>query len=228
MSDGLIGEHSLLAPDLTEPLVGFRGWNLDDEYLVGPFKYARWGRITQAFCDVKSWPKHKLIPDEECQCGLYSYFDSGSIHRTGWMGVAYGGKIRGAVVSTGRVGLHEHGLRSQKARIVCLVEEKKSVEYLGGVHEFRALASRYNVPVVGPDALEDFAYEYGTPVPDVMMERVKKLNEDRRAERQARYEAAKRQRAIEDAQIIEDSARLIRRTVAPRRRGGMLGRFLGE
>lgn len=155
------------APDLVEPVVGFRAWRLVGESLMSPYIPCRWeGRVMHAEC----WPANRVLfkgrgwldaphasPDTACQCGVYAY------HRPGVQ--AYYGEwlwTEGVVTVWGRLEAHRDGLRAAHAQIEALAhppanepERRRAVE---------AVAAQLDVPLVPRGELAREAARHGTPL----------------------------------------------------------------
>jgi hypothetical protein len=160
------------APDLIEPVVGFRAWRLVGERLMSPYIPCRWeGRVMHAEC----WPANRVLfkgegwldaphesPDAACQCGVYAY------HRPGVQ--AYYGEwlwTEGVVTVWGHLEAHREGLRAAHARIEALAhppanepERRRAVE---------VVAARLDVPLVPRARLADEAALHGTPLSDALL-----------------------------------------------------------
>jgi hypothetical protein len=149
------------APDLIEPVVGFRVWRVIDDRLLSPYIPCRWeGRVMHATC----YPANRSLqfgrgwldaphesPHPECKCGIYAY------HRPGMHG--YVGEwewVEGIVTVWGRVEAHAAGLRAEHARVEAIADGRPAA---------RSVAERLGADLIARDALEETAHRYGTPVP---------------------------------------------------------------
>jgi len=150
-----------VAPDLVEPVIGFRAWRVLDDRLLSPYIPCRWaGREMHAVC----YPANRALtfgrgwlatahesPHPECKCGIYAY------HRPGSR--AYFGEwewVEGIVSVWGRIEAHADGLRAEHAR----------VEALAGAPR---VAQRLGVEVVERAELADAATGYGAPLPPTLL-----------------------------------------------------------
>jgi hypothetical protein len=150
-----------LAPDLVEPVIGFRAWRVLDDRLLSPYIPCRWsGREMHAVC----YPANRALtfgrgwltrahdsPHPECKCGIYAY------HRPGSR--AYFGEwewVEGIVSVWGRIEAHADGLRAEHAR----------VEALAGCPR---VAARLGVEVVAREELAEAAAAYGAPLPAMLL-----------------------------------------------------------
>lgn len=149
------------APDLADPVVGFRQWRLADGRLRSLYSGVQWhGRELGARCALSN-PDSHISPASACSCGIYAYYHP--CPRTASAGSS--AFIAGAVVLWGRIELHAAGMRAQYARVVApelpLSRGRKRVE-LG------QLARGLNVPVVPHRDLAAVARGYGLPVEPAM------------------------------------------------------------
>lgn len=153
------------APDLTEKVIGFRTWRLEEGVLrpandgLPPWTLGvnSASCLTEVFGGVE---RGHEVPDRECECGLYAYhspeaavsryFDDES--------------ILGAVTAWGSVMVHRDGFRAEHAQPVAFAYAD---EYQLGQHrragEFaRAHGMRY-MPL---EELAEFAAGFGSVVPE--------------------------------------------------------------
>jgi hypothetical protein len=104
------------APDLIDPIVGYRQWRLAGGVLMSLFNDTRWRRMDlTARCDGGAHHP-KCVPDHHCSCGIYAYYDP--CPRTA--SAVTRDLVAGAVVLWGTVELHATGLRAEHAQIVAL------------------------------------------------------------------------------------------------------------
>jgi hypothetical protein len=104
------------APDLVEPLIGYRHWRIDEGALWSPYLAHRWERglnTARCACDARH---PDPPPGHACACGLHAWY-----RPCPRLGYATPGLVGGAVAMWGAVELHETGLRAQYATIVALV-----------------------------------------------------------------------------------------------------------
>jgi hypothetical protein len=160
------------APDLTEPVVGYRAWKVIGERLHSPYIPCRWdGRLMHAICSPAYRKVHRGIgwltephrsPDPRCACGIYAY------HRPGLR--SYFGEfmwLEGIVTAWGRIEVHSEGLRAEHARIEALAEPAASEPTRS--HAAHAIAARLEVPLVARERLLDVAADFGEPLPASML-----------------------------------------------------------
>jgi hypothetical protein len=105
-----------VAPDLIEPIVGFRHWRLVGGALNSMFSMSAWqtAQMTARCTFGDHDPAHTPSPD--CTCGIYAYYEP--CPRTA--SALSGDLVGGAVVLWGRVEAHATGVRAEHARIVAL------------------------------------------------------------------------------------------------------------
>jgi hypothetical protein len=145
------------APDLIDPIIGYRQWRLLGRSLSSVFNDTRWDRAhISARCD--SHEHHpEVVPDHHCSCGIYAYYDP--CPRTA--SAVTRDLVGGAVIMWGRVELHGTGLRAEQAQIVAL-ELPLSL----GPKRRRVLevADRLGVVAVPHRRLRPVAGEHGVPL----------------------------------------------------------------
>jgi hypothetical protein len=104
------------APDLIDPIIGYRQWRLVGGALTSLFNDTRWEHPQiSARCDSREHHP-EVVPDHGCSCGIYAYYDP--CPRTA--SAATRDLVGGAVIMWGRVELHGTGLRAENAQIVAL------------------------------------------------------------------------------------------------------------
>ena len=149
------------APDLVEPVIGFRAWRVLEDRLLSPYIPCRWdGAVIHAAC----FPANRALtfgrgwlaaphasPHPDCRCGIYAY------HRPGAQ--AYFGEwewVEGIVSVWGRIEAHADGLRAEHARVEALAGRP-------------SIAARLGADVVGRDELTAAAAAYGAPLPAALL-----------------------------------------------------------
>ena len=155
------------APDLIEPIVGYRGWRYTttdrgvDLFAIG--RMPDWSLAKSdwegacsswvtASCRYVLEPTH-VAPDEDCTCGYYAARSADDVAMFGIAGDPQAaddledegadGTVLGRVLLAGKVIEHAYGYRAERARIAELIPTTLD----GGIT--RALASRLELPV-GP------------------------------------------------------------------------------
>ena len=144
------------APDLIEPVVGFRLWRLCDGSLRSMWAPDIWSSATMsARCDVGAAP-----PQDRCMCGVHAWHRQVPFTATNPVREL----VAGAVVLWGRVAVHETGLRAEHARVVALARplgRRKRVAV-------EDVAAALGVPVVAHRQLVRVASGFGGPVPALL------------------------------------------------------------
>ena len=149
------------APDLVEPVVGFRQWRASGLALSSLFNETPWPQAElAASCDLGDHHP-ELVPAQACSCGIYAYYDP--CPRTASVGTS--DFVSGAVVLWGCLELHATGMRSEYARVVALElplsrgsKRRRLVE----------IAESLDVVVVPHRQLKAAAREHGLPLPTSM------------------------------------------------------------
>ena len=164
MSDRQASE--LLAPDVTQPLVGYREWVLVGDELLSPLARIPWdGEPMQAECLPSCRGARGLwreasehegpAPDPGCACGIYALFTPP--RKSGRDRLAL---VRGAVVLWGRIELHHRGMRAEFAQLVALAvpSSRRSAKAV------RDHAKRLGVQAVRANDLQPAALTHGRPL----------------------------------------------------------------
>lgn len=146
------------APDLIEPIIGFRHWRLVDGALTSMFSTTPWAASEMtARCPVG---QHDPVetPSPGCTCGIYAYYDP--CPRTASANTR--DLVGGAVVVWGRVEAHATGVRAEHVRIVGLdlplIRGRKR-------RAVTAVAERLGVPAIPHRRLKAVARAHGSPLP---------------------------------------------------------------
>jgi hypothetical protein len=145
------------APDLIDPIIGYRQWRLAGSALTSLFNDTRWERARlSARCDSR---RHhpEVVPDHDCSCGIYAYYDP--CPRTA--SAATRDLVAGTVVMWGHVELHGTGLRAEHAQIVALELPLSLGPKRRDVLE---VADRLGVVAVPHRRLRSVARQHGVPI----------------------------------------------------------------
>ena len=144
------------APDLVEPLVGYRQWRLDGTALRSPFVDYQWTRgANTARCTVGTGHPDPA-PGHGCVCGIHAWY-----RPCPRLGYATPDLIGGAVVLWGEVELHPTGMRAQNAAVVALAlplahtSKRRRVIDVANALEVDAVPARH---------LNTVALDHGLPV----------------------------------------------------------------
>jgi len=144
------------APDLIDPIVGYRQWRLARNTLVSLFNDTSWQRHQlSARCDGGDHHP-ECVPDHLCSCGIYAYYDP--CPRTA---SATRDLVAGAVILWGRVELHATGLRAEHARVVAL---ELPLSLGAKRRSVIGVADQLGVPAVPHRKLKPIAHQHGVPL----------------------------------------------------------------
>jgi hypothetical protein len=161
-----------VAPDLIEPVVGFRKWRVVRDHLTSPYIPLRWDEpVVRAHC----YPANRSLlfgegwldephaaPHPRCKCGVYAW------HRLPPAGVVPDpDRALGVVSLWGRIEVHEDGMRAEHAAIRALGFSPR----LGARHwrRMESIAARLGVELVEERALVEAARRWGAPLPRTLM-----------------------------------------------------------
>jgi len=146
------------APDLIEPIIGFRHWRLVDGMLTSMFSTTPWTEAAiTARCPVGRHDPAQT-PSPGCTCGVYAYYDP--CPRTA--SASTRDLVGGAVVVWGRIEAHATGVRAEHVRIVGLDLPLLPGRKRRAVSE---LAELFGVPAVAHRELMAVARAHGSPLP---------------------------------------------------------------
>ena len=148
------------APDLIEPVLGFRLWSVRGDRLHSPFRGGVWEDVgLTASCECGGHDPAD-VPALHCECGIYAYYE-----QPPRSAAATRDLVIGAVVLWGQMQLHSGGMRASHARIVGLV-----LPPTNGAKRRRliAAAAYLEVPAVPFRELTTVASRYGAPPPAAM------------------------------------------------------------
>ena len=143
------------APDLIEPVLAWRGWNVTpDGHLVAAVQHGIWDAgENRAHCNRG----HTDIPAKGCSCGLYGWHRPEQIAH---------GQIWGAIKCRGEIIVHDVGIRAEYAEIICIVEAPESQL---PADQLARIVDRYKVPVFSDlEQASKHAAEHGILVPSSM------------------------------------------------------------
>jgi hypothetical protein len=155
------------APDLIEPIVGFRSWRVIDGRLRSVYLPTFWTeRQMTASClcsespdpdTVRSAAPGHGVPDRGCTCGIYAYYEPD----LNFPAVDFQG-VTGIVSVWGAIEVHDEGMRAQHARVEALaLYSRWTTRQIDAV---RNVAAELGVDLVDLDDIEVAARRYGLPI----------------------------------------------------------------
>jgi hypothetical protein len=112
------GAQSVRAPDLIEPVIGFRAWRLDEDVLLSPSTDEWWPPGTELAARCLRGTHLEHAPAHDCDCGIYAYYEAYT--SATWYATRPGDSIPGAVLAWGRIEASYAGMRAQFGRLLCL------------------------------------------------------------------------------------------------------------
>jgi hypothetical protein len=145
------------APDLIDPLVGYRQWRLVGGSLRSVCDETPWRRVQLSARCPSGEHDPDAVPEHACTCGIYAYYDP--CPRTA--SAVTRDLVAGAIVVWGRVELHATGMRAEHARIVGL---ELPLSYGAKRRAVMEVADRLAVAAVPHRVLKAAALEYGVPL----------------------------------------------------------------
>jgi hypothetical protein len=163
---------TVAAPDLVEPVVGFREWLIVRGTLTSPYIPFRWEeRTARARCFPanrnlqfgRGWvDEPHVVPHAQCKCGIYA------LHRPrSTTPFPDADRVWGVVSTWGRIEVHSDGMRAEHARVEAIalgVGERR-----GNEPTLRRIAERLKVDLVEWDDLPAVAGRYGRQLPDALI-----------------------------------------------------------
>ena len=154
------------APDLIEPVVGFRSWRTLDGHISSPYVPVRWhDPVLHAVCH-QSVAVHgqrfvdgpHRAPHHDCRCGIYAYH--APPHRFAKIDFR---TVPGIVTMWGRIEVHRGGMRAEHARICALA----FFDGWGGRQRRAAgeVAATLSVELIRYDEMQEASGRFGTRLP---------------------------------------------------------------
>ena len=145
------------APDLIEPVIGFRNWRVIEGALTSPYSGAVWDESLMCARCLTASPVHPA-PDPDCDCGVSAYHEPQLSFST----VDFRG-VSGIVSLWGRVEVHPDRMRAEYARVEALaVYSHWSRRQLTAVE---AVAAQLGVDLVDLHDQAEAAIAYGAALP---------------------------------------------------------------
>jgi hypothetical protein len=152
-----------LAPDLIEPVIGFRQWRLLDDGLWSLNCDERWRAAVFAARCLVAEHGDEPPPVGGCSCGVYAWYTPPPRGAS----AATREYVTGAVVLWGAIEAHATGMRAQYCRIVAL-----SLPLFARKREqVVAVARRLGVAAVPHRGLRGVAIQHGAPLPSALRPR---------------------------------------------------------
>jgi hypothetical protein len=143
------------APDLIEPLVGFRNWRVDGDALVSPYTPVAWREAVM--CARCLADGHHRAPHPSCGCGLSAYREP----QTRFAIVDFRG-VCGIVSLWGHVEAHADHVRAEYARVEALALYRGWSERQRAA--VRAIAGDLRADLVDLWGQREAAAAYGVPL----------------------------------------------------------------
>jgi hypothetical protein len=150
------------APDLIEPVIGYRQWRLRGDALWSVYLDMPWCRgVNTARCASAAGDHDEAAPAHACTCGIYAWY-----RPCPRLGSAAPHLVAGAVVLWGAMELHPTGMRAEHAMVVGL-----ALPLTSGAKRRRvtAAASALEVPAVPARQLAAAALACGRPLPRALV-----------------------------------------------------------
>jgi hypothetical protein len=158
------------APDLIEPLTGFRSWWLKGGHLESLAWDEQWDEpVKHAVCrqgedsDFTDPPPSHEAPGPDCDCGIYALHAPGVVSPEP-------GKVWGIVALWGQILVYGKGMRAQHACIKALAPADPAYS-----RAVRQIARRLGVNVVTVAELAEASARYGMTIPSELLPVVPKL-----------------------------------------------------
>src|SRR3954452_18303963 len=157
MTDGRPAETR--APDLVQPVIGYRLWRLGDDALYSPYVEERWGRgVHTAACRAERADHDEPAPAHDCSCGLHAWYEP--CPTLSWAATRH--LVAGAVALWGEIELHPFGMRAERGMVLALALPPWSGTKPRRITELAAMLDIEAVPAPRLDAV---ALEQGGPIP---------------------------------------------------------------
>jgi hypothetical protein len=164
------------APDLIEPVLGYRVWRVRDGLLHPWCQHGPWLPQQPQRADCLRAGTTHIAPASGCHCGFhalhsldaklgsYSVRDYATAADGRHMGVfgrvqGWVGWVAGAVVAWGRLEVHVNSFRAEYAKPVAIIRGAREQM----CHD---VARRYSCALVSIDDIEEVARRYGRAIPE--------------------------------------------------------------
>jgi hypothetical protein len=151
-----------LAPDLVQPVIGYRLWRLGDDALHSPYVEEKWERgVHVAVCRAERATHTEPAPAHDCSCGLHAWYEP--CPTLSWAATRH--LVAGAIAMWGAIELHPFGMRAARGTIVALALPPWSGTKPRRIAE---MAWALEVEAVPARQLEEVALEHGAPIAEGM------------------------------------------------------------
>jgi hypothetical protein len=169
-------------PDLTQRVIGYRGWTVEEDYSLWPVTTTAAGEWLPGPMKASCWRKYgghhiPCLPpvNPSCECGFYALHTLDRVEN--WAGSG-NVTVQGIVTGWGRLANHDEGFRAERIEIMAIICPDNlcaKVMLRSGMFgdqfpvRYREVAKRYNVPLVRQSNAESYALEFGSPMPQSLM-----------------------------------------------------------
>src|SRR5665213_2581201 len=92
-----MGADLVEVPDLIAPVLGFRAWRLDHDFLLSPSTGEWWPPGTELEARCLRGAHLEVAPAHGCDCGIYAYYEAWT--PATWYATRPGDSIPGAVLA---------------------------------------------------------------------------------------------------------------------------------
>jgi hypothetical protein len=150
-------QKAMRAPDLIEPVIGFRQWRLAGKGLLSIAFDERWREANLVARCLAGRHPLEGSPVSTCSCGVHAWYEP--CPRTA--SVLTREYVAGAVLLWGAIELHATGMRAQHCRIVALA---LPLSRWGKRDRVVDVARHLGVPAVRHRDLKTIARQHGAPV----------------------------------------------------------------
>lgn len=160
-------------PDLTERVIGFRQWTVGNDCLLRPAgktdapPWEPGPQLAQCYVSTLGM-RTSCVPvvNDDCHCGFYALHNLYDAESYG--GLEGGSSVQGIVTAWGRLAVHRDGFRAQYIELMAIIAPPRVKKGEGRYAMYKAVANKYNVPLMEYDRAEAFAEEFGKKVPDFL------------------------------------------------------------
>ena len=148
-----------VAAALTEAVIGFREWIVEDSVLLPPAAGVAWvPGVNTARCYGHG--ACDSVPGSACDCGLYAMHAPPDELEDYLIGP--GAMVIGAIAAWGQLQVHADGFRAEHARVVALAYPPQATP--ATIARLAPAAARYEVELVAFEDLPAVASQHGTAV----------------------------------------------------------------